>query len=192
MVMKNIVIGITGASGSIYAIDLLQKLRAIANVRTHVILSPWARQNIEIETDYQIKDIQNLADEMHQFKNLGASIASGSFKTDGMVIVPASMKTVAAISMGYSDNLITRAADVTIKEQRKLVLVPRETPLSVIHLENLTRLAKLGVQIIPPVPAFYNNPQTIQDIVEQQTMKILDAFGIQNEVGTRWEGMQHE
>lgn len=187
--MKNIVIGITGASGSVYAIDLLQKLRAITNVRTHVILSPWARQNIEIETDYQIKDIQNLADEMHQFKNLGANIASGSFKTDGMVIVPASMKTVAAISMGYSDNLITRAADVTIKEQRKLVLVPRETPLSVIHLENLTRLARLGVQIIPPVPAFYNNPQTIQDIVEQQTMKILDAFGIQNEVGTRWEGI---
>lgn len=190
--MKKIIVGISGASGSPYAIDLLQKLHLIDDIETHVVMSPWAAKNIELETEYQLKDVQELADVMYNFKDLSAAIASGSFKTDGMIIVPASMKTVAAITMGYSDNLLTRAADVTLKEQRKLIIVPRETPLSVIHLENLTRLAKMNVQIIPPIPAFYNHPQTIQDIIEHQTMKILDALGIDNQVGKRWKGIQHE
>ena len=121
-------------------------------------------------------------------KDLGAAVASGSFLTDGMIIVPASMKTVAGISVGLGDNLIARAADVTMKEQRKLVIVPRETPLNAIHLENLTKLARLGVQIIPPIPAFYNQPQTIQDLVNHHTMKLLDQFGIVNEHSKRWQG----
>lgn len=133
-------------------------------------------------------ELESLLDYHYAINDLGATIASGSFLVDGMVIVPASMKTVAAVSMGYSDNLIARAADVTLKEQRKLILVPRETPLSTIHLENLTRLSRLGVQIIPPIPAFYNHPETIADLVNHQTMKIMDALGIENESDGRWKG----
>lgn len=187
--MKKIIIGITGASGSIYAIDLLKKLNQIKNIETYLVMSPWAKENIKVETNYCLSDIKSLANHNLNFNNLGSTIASGSFKTDGMVIVPASMKTCAAISIGYTDNLLTRAADVMIKEQRKLIIVPRETPLSRIHLENLTHLAKLGVQIIPPMPAFYNNPQTIKDLIEQQTMRIIDSLGIDSKFGTRWKGL---
>lgn len=188
MNLRKIVVGITGASGSIYAIDLLEKLKSIPDVETHVVISSWAKENIKLETDYELKDVLALADIVYNSKNLGAAIASGSFKTDGMVIVPASMKTVAALSIGYTDNLITRAADVVLKEQRKLILVPRETPLSAIHLENLTKLARLGVHIIPPIPAFYNKPQSLADIITHQSMKILDSLGIEHNFGKRWEG----
>ena len=186
--MKRIIVGITGASGTIYAVDLLEKLHQLPNVEVHLVMSTWAKKNLELETDYSLKQLTALADATYNVNDQGATIASGSFLNDGMVIVPASMKTVAGIAYGFGDNLISRAADVTIKEQRKLVIVPRETPLSVIHLENLTKLAKLGAQIIPPIPAFYNHPKTIQDLVNHQTMKILDAFHIQNETDRRWEG----
>lgn len=186
--MKKIVIGVTGASGTIYAIDLLQKLQAMPDVETHLVMSAWAKKNLALETDYTLADIKALADVVYSDRDQGAAIASGSFLNDGMVIVPASMKTVASIAYGFGDNLVARAADVTIKEQRKLVIVPRETPLSVIHLENLTKLARLGAQIIPPIPAFYNHPQTIQDLVDHQTMKVLDAFGIAAPQAKRWEG----
>ncbi|WP_461202457.1 UbiX family flavin prenyltransferase [Enterococcus sp. N342-3-1-2] len=186
---KKIVIGISGASGTTYAIDLIKKLHANPEVETHGVISTWAKQNLKLESDMSLHELESLLEDYHYAINdLGATIASGSFLVDGMVIVPASMKTVAAVSMGYSDNLIARAADVTLKEQRKLILVPRETPLSTIHLENLTRLSRLGVQIIPPIPAFYNHPETIADLVNHQTMKIMDALGIENESDGRWKG----
>ncbi|MFD1317616.1 UbiX family flavin prenyltransferase [Loigolactobacillus zhaoyuanensis] len=186
--MRRIIIGVTGASGTIYAIDLLQKLAQIPEIETHLVLSQWAKQNLALETDFTLRQVQQLADVTYNINDQAAAIASGSFLNDGMIIVPASMKTVAGIATGFGDNLISRAADVALKEQRKLVIVPRETPLSVIHLENLTKLARLGVQIIPPMPAFYDHPQTIQDIVNHQTMKLLDALAIPNQVAPRWQG----
>lgn len=147
--MKKIIVGISGASGSIYGIDLLEKLSKATNVETHLVMSNWAKENIKLETDYSVAEVENLADFVYDNRNLGAAIASGSFRIDGMVIAPASMKTVAGISIGFDEDLIMRAASVMLKEQRKLILVPRETPLSAIHLENLTKLAKLGVHIIP-------------------------------------------
>lgn len=185
---KKIIIGVTGASGTTYAIDLIKKLKEISTVETHGVISMWAKRNLKLESDMGLRELEDLLDFHYSISDLGAKIASGSFLIDGMVITPASMKTVAAISMGYSDNLIARAADVTLKEQRKLIIVPRETPLNTIHLENLTKLSIMGVQIIPPIPAFYNHPQSIQDLVDHQTMKILDALGIENEIGGRWEG----
>ena len=152
--MKKIIVGISGASGSIYGIDLLEKLSKATNVETHLVMSNWAKENIKLETDYSVAEVENLADFVYDNRNLGAAIASGSFRIDGMVIAPASMKTVAGISIGFDEDLIMRAASVMLKEQRKLILVPRETPLSAIHLENLTKLAKLGVHIIPPIPSF--------------------------------------
>ncbi len=186
--MKKIIIGISGASGSIYGIDLLKKLKQVEGIETHLVMSDWAKENIKLETDYQPEEVEKLADFVYDDHNLGASIASGSFRVDAMVVEPASMKTVAGISVGFDDDLIIRAAGVMLKEQRKLILVPRETPLSAIHLENLTKLAKLGVQIIPPIPSFYDHPQTIQDIIDHQSMKVVDALGIDNEIGRRWNG----
>lgn len=186
--MKKIIIGISGASGSIYGIDLLKKLKQVEGIETHLVMSDWAKENIKLETDYQPEEVEKLADFVYDDYNLGASIASGSFRVDAMVVAPASMKTVAGISVGFDDDLIIRAAGVMLKEQRKLILVPRETPLSAIHLENLTKLAKLGVQIIPPIPSFYDHPQTIQDIIDHQSMKVVDALGIDNEIGRRWNG----
>lgn len=161
--MKKIIVGITGASGVIYGINLLKKLQA----------SP---------------EVEALADHLYKNRNLGATIASGSNLFDAMIIVSATMKTVATISIGYTDDLVTRAADVTIKEHRQLILVPRETPLSAIHLDNLSKLTHLGVQIIPPMPAFYHRPETIQDLLDQHSMRLMDALGIHQEVGHRWEG----
>lgn len=186
---RKIVIGVTGASSTIYAIDLMKKLKTVSNVETHVVFSAWAKKNLQLETDLSLSEIKDLADYFYSDNDLGATIASGSFLTDGMVIVPASMKTIASIAVGIGDNLISRAADVTLKEQRKLIMVPRETPLNTIHLENMTKLSKMGVQMIPPIPAFYNHPQTIQDLVDHQTMKELDALKIDNEVDRRWEGI---
>lgn len=187
---KKIVIGITGASGTIYAIDLLKKLHTHPEVETHVVVSNWAKQNLKLEADLSLEDLYAFCDYHYPINDLGAAIASGSFLVDAMVITPASMKTVAAITMGYSDNLIARAADVALKEQRKLILVPRESPLSTIHLENLTKLSRMGVQVIPPIPAFYNHPETIQDLVNHQSMKIMDALGIDNDTGGRWKGAE--
>ena len=179
---KRIVIGVTGASGIIYAIDLIKRLKADPTIETHGIISDWAKQNLKLESDVSLKEFEEMLDYHYSNRDLG-----GSFLTDGMVIVPASMKTVAGISMGFGDNLISRAADVTLKEQRKLVIVPRETPLNAIYLENLTKLARLGVQIIPPIPAFYSQPKTIDDLVAHQSMKLMDALGIENHVSRRWK-----
>lgn len=186
--MKRIIVGISGASGSIYGIDLVKKLSVIPNVEVHLVMGDWAKENIKLETDYQPEDIVKMADYTYDDHNMGAAISSGSFIVDAMVIAPASMKTVAGIAVSFDDDLIIRTASVMLKEQRKLILVPRETPLSAIHLENLTKLSKLGVQIIPPIPSFYDHPKTIQDIVDHQSMRVLDNLGIGNEVGKRWMG----
>lgn len=186
--MKKIIVGVTGASGTIYAIDLLKRLQALPTVEVHLVLSAWAQKNLALETAFSLSKIKQLADFTYQNQDQGAKIASGSFLTSGMIIVPASMNTIAKISYGIADNLITRAADVMLKEKRQLIIVPRETPLSVTHLENLTHLAKLGVQVIPPIPAFYNHPQTIQDLIDHQTMKELDALKVNHHLGKRWEG----
>ncbi|ANK61940.1 UbiX family flavin prenyltransferase [Loigolactobacillus backii] len=186
--MKKIIVGVTGASGTIYAIALLQALQARSDVETHLVLSAWAQKNLALETTLTLTDVKSLADFNYSERDQGAKIASGSFLNDGMIVVPASMKTVAGIACGFADNLIGRAADVALKERRKLIIVPRETPLSTIHLENLLKLSRLGAQIIPPIPAFYNQPKTINDIVNHTTMKLLDAVGISTDISPRWQG----
>lgn len=181
------VVGITGASGAIYGIRLLEALRD-SGVETHLVLSRWAEATISMETSYELNHVRGLATQYYASGNQAAPISSGSFITDGMVIVPCSMKTVGAIRHGLSDNLLTRAADVTLKEGRPLLLVPRESPLSVIHLENLMDLAKMGVRIVPPMPAFYNRPASVDDIVNHTICRILDQIGIPNDWSSRWQG----
>lgn len=183
-----IVIGVTGATGSIYAIHLLKALKGTGRVNTHLIMSDWAKKNLAIETEYSLGDIENLADVVYDNQDLGARISSGSFLTDGMIIVPCSMKTLSSIAQGYDENLITRTASVMLKEGRKLVLSPRESPLSPIHLENMLKLSRLGVRIVPPMPAFYSHPQSVEDIINHHVMKILDQFGIDYAQAKRWKG----
>jgi polyprenyl P-hydroxybenzoate and phenylacrylic acid decarboxylases len=183
-----IVVGVTGATGTIYAINLLKALKDNGKVNTHLIMSDWAKQNLEIETKYSLEDIESLATVVYDNRNLGAKTSSGSFITDGMVIVPCSMKTLSSIAHGYDDNLISRTAGVMIKEGRKLILTPRETPLSPIHIENMLKLSRIGVKIVPPMPAFYNHPQSIEDLINHHVMKILDQFGIKYDRVKRWDG----
>jgi len=185
----DLIVGISGATGTVYAVRFLEILKEMKDVTTHVIISKWAKANLQVETDYTIKYLESLADELYNNNNLGAKISSGSFITDGMIILPCSMKTLSAISNGYSDSLISRAADVVLKEGRKLVVCPRETPLNTIHLENMTKLSKMGARIVPPMPSFYNNPKTLDDIINQHVVRILDQFGIHVRNGHRWNGM---
>ena len=188
--MRKIVVGISGASGTIYGIRLLEALHQVPDVETHLVMSRWAKENLAIEkTGYTEKQVVVLADFVHPEQNMGATIASGSFKHDGMVIVPTSMKTLASIATGLGENLIARAADVTLKERRPLIIVPRESPFNQIHLENMLKLAQMGVAIVPPIPAFYNQPQTIDDIVNHTVMKLLDQLHIETNLGSRWEGL---
>lgn len=190
--MKRIVVAITGASGTIYGIRLLEALHAEPDVEVHLVMSAWAKENLAIEnTGYVESQVNALADHVYDPRNMGAAIASGSFHHDGMVIVPSSMKTIAAIACGMGDNLIARAADVTLKERRPLLIVPRESPFNQIHLENMLRLAKMGVEIIPPIPAFYNQPKTIDDLINHNTMKLLDHLHIDNHLSPRWQGLAH-
>ncbi|PUW08186.1 UbiX family flavin prenyltransferase, partial [Cronobacter sakazakii] len=160
-----IIVGMTGATGAPLGVALLQALKAMPEVETHLVMSKWAKTTIELETPFSWQDVAGLADVVHSPADQAATISSGSFRTDGMVIIPCSMKTLAGIRAGYADGLVGRAADVVLKENRKLVLVPRETPLSTIHLENLLALSKMGVAIVPPMPAWYNHPATIDDII---------------------------
>ncbi|WP_125580536.1 UbiX family flavin prenyltransferase [Lacticaseibacillus suibinensis] len=187
---KKIVVAITGASGTIYGLRLLEALVADPTVETHLVMSAWAKENLAVEaTGYTEQAVRALADVVYADRDLGASIASGSFQHDGMVIVPASMKTVAAIATGLADNLIARAADVTLKERRPLLVVPRESPFNQIHLENMLKLARMGVEIIPPIPAFYNQPKTIDDLIDHNTMKLLDHLHLSNDYSQRWQGL---
>lgn len=184
-----IIVGITGASGAPFAVRLLETLQQTPSVETHLVMSAWARTNIEMETTHSVREVCALADVTYKLGEQGAAISSGSFRTDGMIVVPCSMRTLAAIRYGLADNLICRAADVVLKEGRRLVLAPRETPLSTIHLENMLALSKMGVRIVPPMPAFYNRPQKIGDIVDHCVTRILDQFGVETPYAKRWEGL---
>jgi len=184
--MKRVIIGITGATGTIYGWRLMEMLRAEGDVEIHLVMSQSAKLTLKMEHDVEIDYIHGLADEVHAPGNIGASISSGSFHTEGMIIAPCSIKTMSNIVMGNTGDLISRAADVILKEGRKLVVAIRETPLHAGHLDNLTRLARLGAVIFPPVPAFYNRPKTLQDIVDQSCMRMLDQIGISVETAPRW------
>ncbi|KAG7404158.1 Flavin prenyltransferase PAD1 [Fusarium oxysporum f. sp. rapae] len=186
---KRIVVGITGATGAPYAIRILTLLRHLG-VETHLIISKWALATLKYETSMTEADIRGLASRSYTAKDLSAPIASGSFQHDGMMIVPCSMKTLAAVRSGYCDDLISRAADVTLKEDRKLLLIIRETPLSSIHLENMLALRRANAIIFPPVPAFYTRPGSIQDIVGQSAGRMLDMMGIFTDGFERWEGFK--
>ncbi|HWR05423.1 UbiX family flavin prenyltransferase [Sporomusa sp.] len=181
-----IIVAITGATGAVYGVRLLQFLKKM-DIETHLVVSQWAIETLRTETNYTLADLEKLATQVYDNNALGAAISSGSFKTAGMVIAPCSMKTLAAISCGLSTNLIQRAADVALKEGRKLILVPRETPLSAIHLENMLRLARLGVVMMPPMPAFYNKPAGLDDIIDHHVGRILDRLDIEHNLIRRWQ-----
>ena len=186
--MKKLIVGISGASGVIYGIRLLEVLKTIDDVETHLVMSPYAKLNIEIETSYTPANVEGLADEVHDYRNQAASISSGSHKTDGMVVAPCSMKTLSAIVNSYADNLLSRAADVVLKERRRLVLMPRETPLHAGHCKLLYEAAQLGAVIMPPLPAFYSLPKTIDDLVNHSVGRVLDLFDLDAGFLSRWEG----
>jgi 4-hydroxy-3-polyprenylbenzoate decarboxylase len=190
--MKRIVVGMTGATGAVLGVEVLRRLQQCPDVQTHLVLSRWARATIQLETELSAGDVSELADVVYSSDDQAAAISSGSFRTDGMVVVPCSMKTLAGIRMGYADGLIARAADVTLKEHRRLVLVPRETPLSVIHLDNMLALARMGVSVVPPMPAFYNHPASVGDIVEHIVTRVLDQFGIESPTAKRWTGVSDQ
>ena len=183
-----LIVGITGATGTIFGVRLLQMLHG-SGVETHLVVSKWAVRTLTHETPHSLKYVQSLATQNYGIGAQGAAISSGSFVTLGMVIAPCSMRTLAAIAHGIGDNLIHRAADVILKERRKLVLVVRESPFSEIHLENMLKLARMGVVILPPVPAFYNNPQNLDDIINHITMRVIDQFDIHLDVMNRWDGV---
>lgn len=181
-----VVIGITGASGVVYGAKLLQVLRKLESVETHLIISKIAESVLRSETRYTKKDLENFADYNYDIQDLMAPISSGSFRFDAMVIVPCSMKTVAGLANGFTDNLILRTADVALKEKHDLIIVPRETPLSSIHLKNLFQLANIGVHILPAMPAFYHRPRTVDDMVIYVIGKITDALRLNLEIYKRW------
>lgn len=183
---KRIIVGMSGASGAVLGIELLKVLKKDHDYESHLVLSKGAEETIHYETDYKIKNVHNLADRVYDINNIGESIASGTFKTEGMIIIPSSMKTVAGIASGYSDNLLLRAADVTLKERRTLVVVARETPLSIIHLRNMVSLAEAGAIIIPPMISYYNKPLQLEDMNRHIIGKVLDKFGIEINGFQRW------
>ena len=186
--MKRLIIGMSGSSAVIYGIRLLEKLAKREDVEVHLVISQAAKMTIGIETDYTADQVEALADEVHSCKNIGASIASGSFKTAGMVVVPCSMKTLSAIANSYADNLIVRAADVVLKERRRLVIVPRETPLHVGHCELMLKVSQMGAILCPPAPAFYTHPKTVDDIIDHSVARLLDLFDIEDADTQRWQG----
>lgn len=183
-----LVVGISGASGAIYGIRLLEALRKASDLETHLIISAAGKRTILEETDYSIKDVEALAARVYDNRDIGAALASGSFRTGGMVIAPCSIKTVSALANCYAETLMHRAGDVTLKEGRPLVVVVRETPLHAGHLRQLLALAEVGAVILPPMPAFYHRPKTLDDIVNHTVARVLDRLGIPHELGTEWTG----
>lgn len=188
--MKKLIIGISGASGVIYGIRLLEILKELDTVETHLVLSKAAGITIGLETDYTVDEVMALADVTYRFMDIAARISSGSFKTDGMIVVPCSMKTLAGIAYSFSDNLLLRAADVVLKDRRRLILVPRETPLHLGHLRMMVQVSEIGAIIVPPMPAFYHRPQTIDEIINQTINRILDLVELElpNDLFQRWQG----
>jgi polyprenyl P-hydroxybenzoate/phenylacrylic acid decarboxylase-like protein len=185
---QRLVVGITGASAPHLGIHLLRTLRRLGTVETHVVISQAAHRTIELETGMRPAEVAALADVVHRRGDIAAAIASGSFPTLGMAVVPCSMKTLAAVAHGYGDDLLTRAADVCLKERRPLVLVARETPLSLVHLRNMVAVTEAGATVLPPMPAFYQRPSSVEDVLAHLSGKVLDQFGIEHDVYPRWHG----
>lgn len=190
--MKKLIVGISGASGVIYGIRLLELLRDVPDVETHLIMSSAAATTIGLETDYTAEQVLQLADVSYRFKDIAAAVSSGSFKTWGMVVAPCSMKTLAGIANSFSDNLLLRAADVVLKDRRRLVLVPRETPLHLGHLRLMVQATEMGAILAPPMPAFYHRPESLDDIINQTLNRLLDLLDIElpQDLFTRWQGGQ--
>jgi 4-hydroxy-3-polyprenylbenzoate decarboxylase len=187
---RRIVVAITGATGAVYGVRLLERLRAIPGVETHLVISDAASLTLHQEVGLQRREVEALAHVVHKNREIGASIASGSFQTDGMVIAPCSMKTLAAVAHGLSDNLIARAADVILKERRRLVLMVRETPFNLAHLRNMTAVTEMGGIVFPPLPSFYNKPASIDEMVDHTVARVIDLLGIENDLAPRWAGMR--
>ena len=185
-----LIVGMSGASGVIYGVRRLEALKKESDAETHLILSDSAKININLETEWSVKDVQALADHVHSNRDIAATIASGSFQTAGMIVVPCAIKTLSAIANSYADSLIVRAADVILKERRRLVLVPRETPLHTGHCELLYKASQLGAIIAPPMPAHYIKPQSIDDLVNHHVGRILDLFDIDSAFVKRWQGLR--
>ena len=190
--MKRLIVAITGASGAVYGVRLLSQLRALGSVETHLMISDAAALNLHHELDLKRADIEALASRVHSVRDIGACVASGSFQSDGMVIAPCSMKTLASVAHGMCDNLITRAADVMLKERRKLVLMVRETPFNLAHLRNMTSVTEMGGIVFPPLPAFYQKPQTIEEMVDHTVGRLMDLFGIEQSLAPQWQGLKAE
>ncbi len=188
--MKKIIVGISGASGVIYGVRLLEILQAVPDVETHLVMSAAGGTTLALETDYTVEEVRAMATVDYRFKDIAATISSGSFKTDGMIVIPCSMKTLSGIAYSFTDNLLLRAADVVLKDRRRLVIVPRETPLHLGHLRAMTQLAEMGAILAPPMPAFYHRPQTIDDIINQTVNRVLDLVDITlpADLFTRWQG----
>ena len=184
-----IIVGMCGSSGVIYGVRLLERLSELPEVETHLVLTPSARLTLQAETDHDPSAVEALADEVHGFKNVGATIASGSYRTTGMIVAPCSMKTLSSIVHSHADNLLVRAADVVLKEQRRLVLMPRESPLHLGHCRLLVQAAELGAVVAPPMPAFYTRPQSLDDIVDHSVGRILDLFDLDPGTLPRWDGL---
>ncbi len=184
-----LIIGITGATGVVYGIRLLEVLSSRTDIETHVVISEAGAENIRYETGWTVDQVRALARYSYDIDDIGASLSSGSFKRDGMIVAPCTVKTMSALANSYSENLIIRAGDVTLKERKKLVLLVRETPLHIGHLRNMERLTEMGAIIMPPVPAFYHKPKTIQDIIDHTIGKLLDLFEIEHSLYRRWEGI---
>ncbi|MDR5732903.1 UbiX family flavin prenyltransferase [Caballeronia sp. LZ025] len=191
-VKRRLIVAITGATGAIYGVRLLETLRRLPGVETHLVVSAAGWLNIQHELELDKTAVHALADVVHNVRDVGASIASGSFATDGMIVAPCSMRTLASIAHGLSDNLITRAADVVLKERRRLVLLVRETPFNLAHLRNMTAVTEMGGVIFPPLPAFYHKPATIDELVDHTVARVIDLFGVSEPVAAAWQGMHGE
>jgi 4-hydroxy-3-polyprenylbenzoate decarboxylase len=187
---RRLVVAITGATGAIYGVRLLRQLAATPGVETHLVVSDAASLTLHQEAGMQRRDVEALAHVVHRNRDVGASIASGSFQTDGMVIAPCSMKTLASVAHGLSDNLVARAADVVLKERRRLVLMVRETPFNLAHLRNMTAVTEMGGIVFPPLPSFYHRPATIDEMVDHTVARVIDLFGIEHALAPRWAGMK--
>ena len=183
-----VIVAITGATGAIFGVRTLERLREF-DVETHLVISAWGAKTIEHETGLSVRQVRDLADVSHRPGEQGATISSGSFATRGMIVAPCSVKTLASVASGLADDLVARAADVVMKEQRKLVLMVRESPFSPIHLENMLKLARMGVSILPPMPAFYNGPASLEDMVDHIVTRALDQFGLHSDATPRWDGV---
>ncbi|MDP3744343.1 MAG: UbiX family flavin prenyltransferase [Methylotenera sp.] len=188
-ISKRLIVAITGASGASYGVRLLQVLSEMPNIETHLVISDSGLLNLQQELNMNRMQLEELADVTHNVNDVGGSIASGSFQSDGMVMAPCSMRTLAAVAHGLSDNLITRAADVMLKERRRLILMVRETPFNLAHLRNMTSVTEMGGIIYPPLPCFYHRPQTIADIIDHTVSRVIDLLGVPNELAPRWEGL---